>query len=102
MGILGGLRMPESQSMITHGMPTKRETTVIVHGIGKAFWHFLLVMLYITLRKNHSVISEPTLAVSTQLAGTEIEPASHLASTHSSTASSSMHVPSTTGSGDSA
>jgi hypothetical protein len=35
-------------------MPTKRETTVIVHGMGKAFWHRLLVMLYITLRKYHA------------------------------------------------
>ena len=29
------------------GIPTKSETTVIVHGIGNAFWHFLFVMLYL-------------------------------------------------------
>merc|ERR1719454_2188139 len=97
MGILGGLRMPESQSMITHGMPTKRETTVIVHGIGKAFWHFLLVMLYITFRKNHELMSTPSFNVSTSFWGNVSLPAGHSAMTHSSMASSSMHVGSASG-----
>merc|ERR1719420_920956 len=51
----GALRMPVAQRRHTYGMPTKRETTVIVHGIGNAFWHFLFVMLYITLRENQVV-----------------------------------------------
>merc|ERR1719269_461523 len=41
----GALRIPVAQRRHTYGMPTKSETTVIVHGIGNAFWHFLFVML---------------------------------------------------------
>ena len=51
--------MPVPQRKRTHGMPTKSETTVIVHGIGNAFWHRLLVMLYITLRKYHEKKRRP-------------------------------------------
>ena len=47
------------------GIPTKSETTVIVHGIGNAFWHFLFVMLYITLRKNQAKKQTPRRAVRT-------------------------------------
>ena len=50
--------------------PTKRETTVMVHGMGKAFWHFLLVMLYMTLRKNHEKKHRPNFAVFMTLMGT--------------------------------
>merc|ERR1719221_2402770 len=48
----GALRMPVAQRKRTHGMPTKRETTVMVQGMGKAFWQRLLVMLYMTLSEN--------------------------------------------------
>jgi len=40
-------------------MPTKSDTTVIVQGIGNAFWQRLLVMLYMTLRKYHAKKSAP-------------------------------------------
>ena len=51
-------------------VPTKSETTVIVHGMGKAFWHFLLVMLYMTLRKNQVKKQAPSWAVFTHERGT--------------------------------
>mmetsp|Transcript_42711 Transcript_42711/g.138522 ORF Transcript_42711/g.138522 Transcript_42711/m.138522 type:complete len:204 (-) Transcript_42711:311-922(-) len=66
MPILGGLRMPVPQRKRTHGMPTKSETTVIVHGIGNAFWHRLLVMLYMTLRKYQEKKRKPSLTLSTR------------------------------------
>merc|ERR1719443_2617021 len=91
MSILGALRMPDAQRRQTHGMPTKSETTVIVHGMGKAFWHRLFVMLYITLRKNQEKKRKPSLAVSTHDCGTVMLPAGHDARVHSSIASSSMH-----------
>mmetsp|Transcript_47672 Transcript_47672/g.125956 ORF Transcript_47672/g.125956 Transcript_47672/m.125956 type:complete len:218 (-) Transcript_47672:16-669(-) len=97
MSILGALRMPEAQSRQTHGIPTKSETTVMVHGIGKAFWHFLLVMLYMTLRKNHVKKRKPSWAVSTTLRDAESLPAGHEMRVHSSMASSSMHGASATG-----
>merc|ERR1719174_47288 len=92
MSSLGALRMPEAHRRRTHGMPTKRETTVIVHGIGNAFWHFLLVMLYMTLRANQAKKRKPRDARSTSDWGTASLPAGHSARTHSSTASSSMQT----------
>ena len=52
----------------------------MVQGIGKAFWHFLLVMLYMTLRKNHVKKHKPSLSVLTSDMGTLIWPAGHSAS----------------------
>merc|ERR1719454_1307997 len=88
----GALRMPDAHSRRMYGTPTKRETNVIVHGMGKAFWHFLLVMLYMTLRKNQVNMRAPSFAVLTYDIGTASLPAGHSASVHSSTASSSMQV----------
>ena len=42
----------------------------MVQGMGKAFWHFLLVMLYMTLRKNHAKKHPPSWAVFTHDIGT--------------------------------
>jgi hypothetical protein len=44
---LGALRRPVAHRRRMYGTPTKSEMTVIVHGIGNAFWHFLFVMLYL-------------------------------------------------------
>merc|ERR1719203_1272133 len=93
---LGGLRIPDAQRKSTHGMPTKRDTTVIVHGIGKAFWQRLLVMLYMTFRKNQAKKRKPSFAVFTHDIGTFSSPASHLTSVHSSIASSSTQSSSDT------
>ena len=89
---MGALRMPEAPSSRMYGTPTKSDTTVIVHGIGKAFWHFLFVMLYMTLRKNHAKKQTPRRAVRAHDMGTLISPASHFTSVHSSMASSSTHT----------
>ena len=51
--------MPVPQRKRTHGMPTKSETTVIVHGIGNAFWHRLFVILYMTLRNKATSVLRP-------------------------------------------
>jgi len=64
----------------------------MVHGIGKTFWHFLLVMLYMTFRENQEMKSEASLAVSNHFWGIEILPAGHSARVHSSIASSSMQA----------
>ena len=56
--------------MEMYGTPTASETQVMVHGMGKAFWHFLLVMLYMTLRKNQVKKHAPSFAVFTSDIGT--------------------------------